>query len=101
MKYLTKNWKQRSAVILLISLIVSGLMWSVEFSSWAESINESAMALEPQNDEKSAPFLFMFAMSFIKLIVLTSVPFFVTYGVLTLLNKVKKRSRGTPQPSKY
>lgn len=93
MKYLAQNWQQRTIIIVLISLIFSGLMWTIEFSSWAESINNSAMMTESHSDEKSAPFIFMLVMSFVKLLVLTLVPFTVTYGLVALVNKVSKSQK--------
>ncbi|SEG73120.1 hypothetical protein [Vibrio hangzhouensis] len=91
MKYLSNQWKQRTAVILLVSLTLCAAMWTIELSTWAEAINGSAIVLEHNDGEQAISALTLVAVSFVKLTVLTLVPAFISYGVLQLMTKLKNR----------
>ncbi|MGR5176137.1 hypothetical protein ACPV4B_07630 [Vibrio parahaemolyticus] len=93
MKYLSNQWKQRTTVILLVSLVLCALMWAIELSAWAEAINGSAINLEHDDGEQAMSALTLVAVSFVKLTVLTLVPAFISYGFLQLITKLKKMEK--------
>ncbi|MEZ9861926.1 hypothetical protein AB4353_01920 [Vibrio breoganii] len=84
MKYLVYRWKQRSAIVLIISLIICAVMWTLELSTWAETINSEATELALEEGKRNLSGLAVFGVSFAKLTVLTMVPAFLCYGVLKL-----------------
>ncbi|MFA0088022.1 hypothetical protein [Vibrio sp. 10N.261.51.F12] len=94
MKYLVYRWKQRSAIILIISLIICAVMWTLELSTWAGTINNAAADLAPEEGKRNLSGFAIFGVSFVKLTVLTMVPAFLCIGVIKLFAFFfKKRTR--------
>lgn len=91
MKYLVYRWKQRSAILLIISLVICAVMWTLELSTWAGAINSPATELALEEGKRNLSGLAVFGISLVKLTVLTMVPALLCYGVLKLSAFVFKK----------
>lgn len=94
MKYLQYNWKSRVLVILIISIIVSALMVTLELTDWAEQINLQGYShgSDSEGDKQRAniPPALMYILPFVKEIVLIGVPMLLTLLILKLSSMLKR-----------
>lgn len=79
MKYLQINWKSRTLIVLLISVLISVLLISLELTSWAEQINQQGFSHGDSDGERpNIPSGMIYILPFVKIIVLMGVPMLVS-----------------------
>jgi len=99
MKHLKINWKSRATLLLVVSIIISLLMISLELTSWAEQLNQQGNL--PHGDSHGGghggdkgkgdmPSILRYILPFVKEIVLIGVPLFITLGLMKLTALCKR-----------
>lgn len=66
----------RGGIILLLSCVVSAAFWLLSFSDWAYTVNSQAPLMTATEDK---PQLMMMTLPFIKVAVLMSIPFAISW----------------------
>ena len=87
MKYLTHQWKKRSAIILAISSLVCAALWLLTLTDWAAEINAVPL---PVNDANDNPMWMMIIIPFVKVAVFIIVPAFLCLRILWLIKFIGK-----------
>ncbi|XQW84020.1 hypothetical protein ACOYR1_12830 [Thalassotalea piscium] len=94
MKYLQYRWKSRLAVVLLISVVVSWLLVTLDQTGWAEQINLQGYSHgEGDGAERNMPSVLMYILPFVKEIILIGVPMLITVLLAKLFTRVKKKNK--------
>jgi len=91
MKHLQINWKSRTVIILVVSIVISVLMIALELTSWAEQMNQQGH--QPHGDGKGKgdmPSILRYILPFVKEILLIGVPLFITLGLMKLTRLLKR-----------
>lgn len=91
MKYLTHQWKKRSAIILTISSLVCAALWLLTLTDWATEINAVPL---PLNDTNENPMWVMIIVPFVKVAVFIIVPAFLCLRILWLIKFIGKLING-------
>ncbi|MBU2871410.1 hypothetical protein [Colwellia sp. E2M01] len=88
MKYLKKDWKFRSSILLIVSVLVSALLILLEMTDWAAQINLNGYSHGSDNEgKKDIPSFLMYVLPFVKELVLIGVPMFISLMLIKLLGK--------------
>jgi len=102
MKHLQINWKSRVTLLLVVSIIISLLMISLELTSWAEQLNQQGSL--PHGDGHAGgkgkgdmPSILRYILPFVKEIVLIGVPLFITLGLMKFTALCKRIRTCTQQ----
>lgn len=91
MKYLKEQWKLRTTIILVVSILVSLLLITLDQTSWAEQINLQGYSHgEGDGEAKNGLGLLRYILPFVKEIVLIGVPMILTLLVAKLIGKFTK-----------
>ncbi|MEM5507420.1 hypothetical protein WNY98_00930 [Pseudoalteromonas sp. AS71] len=92
MKYLKQQWKTRTSIVLIVSVLVSLILVALERTDWAMQINLQGYSHGSAEGEKPniAPIL-MYILPFVKELVLIGVPMLLTLGIAKLFGLIKKR----------
>ncbi|NDV91318.1 hypothetical protein GTH32_09020 [Alteromonas sp. 345S023] len=86
MKFLKKDWKSRSTIIVAISLLVGVLMITVDQTQFASEIN--AMGYHHGGEGKpDIPAVVLFILPFIKALVLIGVPLILARLIASILRR--------------
>jgi len=85
MKHITHQWKKRSAIIFLVSFIISMILWTLSMSEWASIMN--AKPVQP-HDEPDLPAVMMTILPFVKFTVLTLIPALLCVSVIRVIELV-------------
>jgi hypothetical protein len=88
MNHLTYQWKKRSLIVVIISLVASGLLWLLSLTDWAMAMND--VVREPHGEGPDAPAILMLIMPLIKVTMLTLVPAAICLAVLNISNALRK-----------
>ncbi|XPF93231.1 hypothetical protein ACM9HF_14535 [Colwellia sp. RE-S-Sl-9] len=90
MKYLQYRWQSRLFVVALVSCLLSVLLVGLEFTGWAEQINQLGYSHgENEGGERNIPAAMMYILPFIKEFVLIGVPLLLTLLWIKLFKKRK------------
>lgn len=91
MKHLKQQWQSRTSIVLIVSVLVSLLLVSLELTDWAAHINQQGFTHGPADGEKPniAPVL-MYILPFVKELILIGVPMLLTLGIAKLLGLIKR-----------
>ncbi|GGP59435.1 hypothetical protein GCM10009347_27410 [Shewanella algicola] len=89
MKYLQYQWKPRLFYVLAISILVSVMLVSLEWTSWAEQINSQGYT--HGEGEGKMPSILMYILPFVKELILIGVPMLITVALAKLIGRFKKR----------
>jgi hypothetical protein len=91
MKYLKFNWMSRVVIIFVISILVSALLVSLELTNWADQINEQGYSHGNIDGENSnIPSIMMYALPFVKELILIGIPLFLTLGLMKMPALLKR-----------
>jgi len=92
MKHLKQQWKTRTSIVLIVSVLVSLILVTLERTDWAIQINLQGYSHGAPEGEKPniAPIL-MYILPFVKELVLIGVPMLLTLGIIKLFGLMKKR----------
>lgn len=90
MNPLTRNWQQRSLIIVLITIVLGACMVPLASTEWAEGFRVSAQEVVTEG-EKRPPFspILVYAISALKILVLMGVPLLLTLGIQKLYRHFK------------
>jgi hypothetical protein len=88
MKYVKEDWIRRSSIVLVVSLIVSVLLWTLSLTDWAATMN-TAQHLGNHPEREAPPAILMFIMPFIKVTLLTVIPAAICLFVVRAARWVK------------
>ncbi|ASM49007.1 hypothetical protein PESP_a0809 [Pseudoalteromonas espejiana DSM 9414] len=90
MKHLKQQWQSRTSIVLIVSLLVSLLLVSLELTDWAAQINQQGYTHGAPDGEKPniAPVL-MYILPFVKELILIGVPMLLTLGIAKLIGLIK------------
>ncbi|MCT8985563.1 hypothetical protein [Shewanella phaeophyticola] len=91
MKYLQYQWKPRLCYVLAISIFVSILLVSLEWTSWAEQINAQGYSHGDGEGKSKMPSILMYILPFVKELILIGVPMLITVGIAKLIGRFSKR----------
>ncbi len=86
MRFIKRNWKTRTLVILTLSALVSLIFYSLEFTQWAGGINEvlpvveECIGIDCEGVRPPSSFL-MKILPFAKVLMLTLVPASIVVGI--------------------
>ena len=91
MKHLKQQWKTRTSIVLVVSVLVSLLLVSLELTDWAAQINQQGYSHGAAEGEKPriTPIL-MYILPFVKELILIGVPMLLTLGIAKLLGLIKR-----------
>lgn len=91
MNHLKQQWKTRTSIVLVVSVLVSLLLVSLELTDWAAQINQQGYSHGAAEGEKPkiAPIL-MYILPFVKELILIGVPMLLTLGIAKLLGLIKR-----------
>ena len=91
MKHLTQQWQSRTSIVLIVSIVVSLLLVTIELTDWAAQINLAGYTHGSPDGEKPniAPIL-MYILPFVKELVLIGVPMLLTLGVIKLYGRITR-----------
>ena len=84
MKFLNKNWKSRSAIIIVVSVLTGLLMMTLEHTQFASNINASGWHHGGEG-KPDIPGIVLFILPFIKALVLIGVPLLLARVVAKIL----------------
>ncbi|QIZ77935.1 hypothetical protein [Ferrimonas lipolytica] len=91
MKYLQQDWQARTAIIVLVSVVISIAMIALELTPWAEQINLQGYEHGGGKEgKKSMDSALIYILPFVKVLVLTGVPLLITLIVLKVTNTIKR-----------
>lgn len=95
MKFLKKNWKSRSTIIVFISLLVGLLMIALEQTQFASDINATGYHHGGEGEGRpNIPSAVLFILPFVKALVLIGVPLLIARLIANILGFFsRKRSR--------
>jgi flagellar basal body-associated protein FliL len=88
MKHIKQDWRKRSLIIMVVSLIVSALLWTLSFTDWAVAMN-SVTAVEPHEPREAPPALLMMVMPLFKVTMLTVVPATLCVVIMRVFGWIK------------
>lgn len=90
MKHLKQQWKTRTSIVLVISVLVSLLLVSLELTDWAAQINQQGYTHGAADGKKPniTPVL-MYILPFVKELILIGVPMLLTLGIAKLIGLIK------------
>ena len=90
MKHLKQQWKTRTSIVLIVSVLVSLIFVTLERTDWAMQINLQGYSHGSAEGEKPniAPVL-MYILPFVKELILIGVPMLLTLGVAKLAGLIK------------
>ena len=92
MKYLQYHWKSRTCVVLLISVVISMLLISLELTDWAAQINQQGYSHGGEGGEgNKIPSFLRYVLPFVKELVLIGGPLLLTLLVLKLSSITKRK----------
>lgn len=92
MEFLSRHWKSRTLILLLLGAIVSLLMWCLQFTEWALSMS----ALPPDTDQgERPPAELMMVLPFVKVLVMMILPALLVLVVRSLLRLLVKAFRAS------
>lgn len=90
MKYLQHRWQSRLLMVMLVSLLVSALLVTLELTGWAEQINQQGYSHgDGDGGERSIPAALMYILPFVKEFILIGVPMLLTLLWIKVFRKVK------------
>ncbi|WOT04153.1 hypothetical protein [Shewanella youngdeokensis] len=87
MKHVTEQWKSRSLIIMVISLVVCALLWTLSLTDWAAAMN---VAVSEPHEKPDASALMIGVVSLVKVMVLTLVPAALCLGILRIINMISR-----------
>lgn len=91
MKHLTIQWKSRTSIVLVVSLLVSLLLITLELTDWAGEINHQGYSHgSPDGEKPSIAPILMYILPFVKEIVLIGIPLLFTLGIIKLSGLIKR-----------
>lgn len=95
MKHLKQQWQSRTAIVLLVSVIISLLLVTLELTDWAAQINLAGYSHGSPDGEKPniAPIL-MYILPFVKELVLIGVPMLLTLGLVKVYGLITRLFKG-------
>jgi hypothetical protein len=97
MKFLKKNWKSRSTIVVFISLLVGLLMIALEQTQFASDINATGYHHGGDGEGEGRPNIpsaVLFILPFVKALVLIGVPLLIARLIANILGFFsRKRSR--------
>lgn len=92
MKHLQQNWKTRTSLVLIVSVLISLLLVTLELTDWAAQINQQGYSHgAPEGEQPNIPSFLMYILPFIKELILMGVPMFLTLGIAKLIGLTKRR----------
>lgn len=96
MKHLTLQWKSRTSIVLVVSLLLSLLLVTLELTDWAREINHQGYSHgSPDAGKPNIAPILMYILPFVKEIILIGLPLLLTLGVMKLLGLIKRLVKGT------
>ena len=91
MKHLKQQWKTRTSIVLVVSVLVSLLLVSLELTDWAAQINQQGYSHGAAEGEKpKIAAILMYILPFVKELILIGVPMLLTLGIAKLLGLIKR-----------
>ena len=94
MEFLKRHWKSRTLILIVFGTVVSLLMWSLELTQWAQSMNTPPAVAE---DGQRPPPALMIILPLVKVLLMLAVPASLVIGIRALfrvlLKKTKPRTR--------
>lgn len=94
MKYLAPNWKSRSLIILLTSLLLCVPLWALSLTDAAQAINVASDVAQGQQGKGQASQLLITVISLTKVMLLTLVPASLCVFAMWLIKLFRKYSNG-------
>lgn len=91
MKYLQYQWKSRLFYVLAISILVSVMLVSLEWTSWADQINMQGYTHGDGEGKGKMPSILMYILPFVKELILIGVPMLITVALAKLIGRFSKR----------
>jgi hypothetical protein len=91
MKHLKQQWKTRTSIVLVVSVLVSLLLVSLELTDWAAQINQQGYSHGAAEGEKpKIAHILMYILPFVKELILIGVPMLLTLEIAKLLGLIKR-----------
>ena len=90
MKHLKQQWKTRTSVVLIVSVLVSLILVTLERTDWAIQINLQGYSHgSPEGEKPNIAPVLMYILPFVKELILIGVPMLLTLGVAKLAGLIK------------
>ncbi len=91
MKHLKQQWKTRTSIVFVVSVLVSLLLVSLELTDWAAQINQQGYSHGAAEGEKpKIASILMYILPFVKELILIGVPMLLALGIAKLLGLIKR-----------
>ena len=84
LKVIITNYSRQLLLIILVSTIVSLLIWILNYSQWAEGFRESSVTPNENSDRFRNSWL-MYSLPLLKVTVIITIPALITGGILRLI----------------
>ena len=86
MEFLKRHWQSRTLLILGLSSLLGLLMFSLEFTQWAEEVNRGLLSLDSSQDMTDSPIQQLsvsvrMILPFVKVLVFILVPALLIMGI--------------------
>ena len=92
MKHLKQQWKTRTSIVLIVSVLVSLILVTLEQTDWAMQINLQGYSHgSPEGEKPNIATVLKYILPFVKELVLIGVPMLLTLGIAKLFGLIKKR----------
>lgn len=92
MKYLQYQWKPRSVIVLVVSIVMGVSMVLLELTDWANQINEQGFS-HGDGEGPDIPSVLKYVLPFIKEIILIGVPMSISLLIMKIFGRKKRASR--------
>ncbi|KHM49906.1 MULTISPECIES: hypothetical protein [Pseudoalteromonas] len=90
MKHLKQQWKTRTSIVLIVSVLVSLILVTLERTDWAMQINLQGYSHgSPEGEKPNIAPVLMYILPFVKELILIGVPMLLTLGVAKLAGLIK------------
>lgn len=90
MKHLKQQWKTRTSIVLIVSVLVSLILVTLERTDWAMQINLQGYSRgSPEGEKPNIAPILMYILPFVKELILIGVPMLLTLGVAKLAGLIK------------
>ncbi|GHB77421.1 hypothetical protein GCM10008107_28670 [Psychrosphaera saromensis] len=90
MKYLKNSWQSRTFTVLLVSIVVSVLLVTLEQTQWAEQINQQGYSHSGGGDgQRNISTILMYVLPFVKEFILIGIPLGLALLVMKLITGLK------------
>jgi len=90
MKHLKQQWKTRTSIVLIVSVLVSLILVTLERTDWAMQINLQGYSHgSPEGEKPNIAPILMYILPFVKELILIGVPMLFTLGVAKLAGLIK------------